>query len=95
MFYSIRFEKSALKDLKKLPANVVKLLWNEIDTLKSDPRPHGCKKLKGTNHLFRIRCGNYRIIYQIQDKVLIVLVIRIGDRKDVYRKVQNTVVSSE
>lgn len=85
MAYTIEFEKSALKDLKKLPRKVVTVLWNEIDSLKSNPRPHGCKKLKGTDNLYRIRSGDYRVIYQVQDRVLIVLVIRIGDRKDVYR----------
>jgi mRNA interferase RelE/StbE len=83
--YTIRFERTALKDLKKFPGNIVKSLWKELDALKSNPRPHGCKKLKGTDYLFRIRVGNYRIIYQVQETDLIVLVIRIGDRKNVYR----------
>jgi mRNA interferase RelE/StbE len=52
--------------------------------LKRNPRPNGYKKLKGNENLYRIRSGNYRVVYQIQEKVLIVLVVRIGDRKDIY-----------
>jgi mRNA interferase RelE/StbE len=85
MPYDIQTEKSALKALKKLPNNVIKTIWKEIGILRHNPRPPGCKKLKGQDNLFRIRAGDYRIVYQVQDKVLIVLIIRIGDRKEIYR----------
>jgi mRNA interferase RelE/StbE len=85
MSYIIQFKNSALKELRKLPKEFSKQVAKDIDDLAKNPRPHGHKKLKGNEHLYRIRSGNYRVIYQIQDKVLIVLVVRIGDRKEVYR----------
>jgi len=57
----------------------------KIDALADNPRPSGAEKLKGAKDLWRIRSGNYRIIYTIQDEALLVLVIRIGHRREVYR----------
>mgnify|MGYP001580816136 FL=1 len=56
-----------------------------MDALAATPRPKGVKKLTGTDDLYRIRVGDYRIVYQIHDDRLIVLVVRIGHRRDVYR----------
>jgi mRNA interferase RelE/StbE len=84
--YAIELKKSALKALKKLPREISKILAKEIDSLEKDPRPHGVKKLEGNDNLYRIRKGDYRIIYQIQDKKLIVLVVLIGNRREIYRK---------
>ena len=56
-----------------------------MDALAANPRPKGVKKLSGPDDLYRIRVGDYRIVYQIHDDRLIVLVVRIGHRKDVYR----------
>ncbi len=56
-----------------------------MDALAANPRPKGVKKLTGLDNLYRIRAGDYRIVYQIRDDRLIVLVVRIGHRKDVYR----------
>jgi mRNA interferase RelE/StbE len=85
MPYTILFKKSALKELRKLTKAFSEQVAREIDGLARNPRPQGHKKLKGNENLYRIRSGNYRILYQIQDKILIVLVVRIGDRKEVYR----------
>ena len=60
-------------------------IGERIDALKADPRPLGSQKLKGQDNLHRIRSGDYRIIYAIRDDQLLVLVVRIGDRKDIYR----------
>ncbi|MBD3421942.1 MAG: type II toxin-antitoxin system RelE/ParE family toxin [Chitinivibrionales bacterium] len=84
--YSIQIEKAALKSLKKLPVDEVKNIARSIDGLKKQPRPDGCKKLKGQQNLYRIRSGDYRIIYEVRDNVLLVLVVLIGNRKDIYRK---------
>jgi mRNA interferase RelE/StbE len=83
--YTVKIEKSALKALKKIPKDSIAAIWKEISALEHNPRPAGHKKLKGPQSLYRVRSGNYRIIYEIQDKLLIILVVRIGDRKDVYR----------
>ncbi|MDD5673119.1 MAG: type II toxin-antitoxin system RelE/ParE family toxin [Chitinivibrionales bacterium] len=86
MPYTVQFEKSALKALKKLPQNIIPAIWHEIESLKINPRPPGCKRLTATDHLYRIRSGDYRIVYTIRDKILLVLIVRIGNRKEVYRK---------
>ena len=85
MSYSIQIKKSALKELYKLPKDISRQVAKDINKLATNPRPPGCKKLKGADNLYRIRSGNYRIVYQIFDKVLLVLVVLIGDRKDIYR----------
>lgn len=85
MSYIIQFKNSALKELRKLPKAFSEQVAKDINDLSKNPRPHGHKKLKGNENLYRIRSGNYRVVYQIQDKILVVLVVCIGDRKDVYR----------
>ncbi len=57
----------------------------KIDGLARDPRPRGVKKLAGEEELYRLRVGDYRIIYQVRDRVLVVLVVNVGHRRDVYR----------
>ncbi|WP_370700757.1 type II toxin-antitoxin system RelE family toxin [Fibrella musci] len=75
--------RTAQKQLDKLPTVTADLLLAAIELLASDPRPDGCKKLKGRLG-YRIRKGDYRILYDIQDSVLIVNVIAIGHRRDIY-----------
>jgi mRNA interferase RelE/StbE len=82
--YEIVFSKHAEKDLEKLPAKVVAKIIPVIISLEDNPRPIGCKKLKGYSDLWRIRMGNYRIIYSIEDKILLVDIREVGDRKDIY-----------
>lgn len=86
--YSIVFAPAALRQLRKLPKPDQKRIVREIEILEDDPRPHGIKKLQGTDNLWRIRIGDYRVVYEIQNAKLIVLVLRIAHRKDVYRKGQ-------
>lgn len=82
--YSVVFSKRAEKDLEKLPSHVVQKIVPVVVAFGDNPRPVGCKKLKGYENLWRVRVGNYRIIYSIDDAVLIVDVREIGDRKDIY-----------
>jgi mRNA interferase RelE/StbE len=86
MPYTIEFKNSALKELRKLPKEFSEQIARDINDLSKNPRPHGHKKLEGNENLYRIRSGNFRVIYQIQDKMLIILIIRIGDRKEVFKK---------
>ncbi len=86
MFYSIEFAPSAEKDFFKLEKSVQRQLKPKIDELEKNPRPYGVEKLAGEENLYRIRSGNYRIVYQIQDRKLLVLLVKIGHRKEVYRK---------
>ena len=83
--YEVVFSKRAEKDIERLPARVVEKIIPVIVSLEGNPRPFGCKKLKGYTDLWRIRIGNYRIIYSIEDKIKIVEIIRVGHRKDIYK----------
>ena len=81
--YKIEIKKSAAKEIAKLPKVVLRRIIDKIQTLSSDPRPHGCKKLSG-DEKYRVRVGVYRILYSITDEKLVVFVVKIGHRKNVY-----------
>lgn len=83
--YSILVTKSAEKSLSAIPQKDRNKIVEAIQGLASNPFPIGCKKLAGEEHAFRIRLGNYRIIYDVQGMKLIILVLKIGHRKDIYR----------
>ncbi len=85
--YKIQFNKKYLKDLEKIPAYAQKQISAKVLALGIDPRPEGCKKLHGSGNtpLYRIRAGDYRVIYTINDDILLVLVIEVGHRKEIYR----------
>lgn len=82
----VRFVPSAWKAFKSLPREIQGRMDYRILSLMSDPRPTGCKPLIGAKDRFRIRIGDYRVIYQVSDQDLLVLVLRIAHRKDAYRK---------
>jgi len=83
--YKIYFRKSAAKELGKIPNHEVQKVIQRIESLAIDPRPIGCEKLTG-KEFYRIRKGNYRIIYSIQDDELTIWVVKIGHRKDIYKR---------
>jgi mRNA interferase RelE/StbE len=85
MAYSILLAPPAERQFKAFSQAVQKRLVKRLKGLQANPRPQGVKKLAGGDDLYRLREGNYRIIYTIRDKELIVLVLKIGDRKEVYR----------
>jgi mRNA interferase RelE/StbE len=82
--YSIQLSRNAEKTLDKMSDSVAMPLLTAISALKTEPRPHGYKKLTNRNG-YRIRVGNYRIIYEIEDRHLLITVIALGHRKDIYR----------
>jgi len=85
--YSIVVSRSAEKDLEKLPSQIVKRVGKAIDELEITPKPPGSKKLKATTeNLWRIRVGDYRIIYSIDDNIYVVDIRKVGHRKDIYNK---------
>jgi len=85
MAYSIKVSKKAEKDLMLIPLKDRGKISQKIDELALEPRPDGCLKLKGRSQtLWRVRSGNYRILYAVDDQVRIVDVRRVGDRKDIY-----------
>jgi mRNA interferase RelE/StbE len=87
--YRIEFARKALREFQNLPAQVKKRLKPKIDALGQNPRPRGVKKIEGKENLYRIRVGDYRVIYEALDKVLLVLVVKLGDRKDIYKYLGN------
>jgi mRNA interferase RelE/StbE len=82
--YAVYALPRAERDLKKLPRHVRLRVEEAIDGLAADPRPSGVKKLKGREATYRIRVGRYRILYEVHDDVLEVLVVEAGHRRDVY-----------
>jgi mRNA interferase RelE/StbE len=84
--YSIGFKPSAAKTLAGLPRDARRRIAYRIDLLASAPRPHGSEKLTGMDGLFRIRVGDYRVIYLVRDDRLLVLVVAIGHRREIYRR---------
>ena len=83
--YKIFISQSAKKSIKKLPPTVVKNIISEIKILASDPYPTGCKKIVGHTNAFKLRVGNYRIIYEVNSSEILIQVLKIGHRKDIYR----------
>jgi len=71
------------KEIARLPVDVAERIWNEVEKLANDPRPSGCVKLQGID-AWRIRIGDYRVVYEISDSVVTVTVVRVRHRSDVY-----------
>ncbi|MDK8769019.1 type II toxin-antitoxin system RelE/ParE family toxin [Corynebacterium freneyi] len=85
MSYAISYVPSAAKAIRKLDKSVARRLLGAIDGLATDPRPPGFIQLAGGRGEFRIRVGDYRVVYDVQDGELIILVLRVGHRREVYR----------
>ena len=82
--YRITFKKSVAKDLRVIPKNDIKKILSKIDTLAVNPRGEGCIKLSGQDN-YRVRQGLYRIVYEIKDNVLVVNVVKVAHRSQVYK----------
>ena len=82
--YEVYFKESVEKDFRDIPRKDLKRILQRIELLAAEPRPSGCEKLTGQER-YRLRQGRYRIVYSIQDKKLAVWIVKIGQRKDVYR----------
>lgn len=85
MSFRLEYKSSVKKELRKLSLVDRAAIVQKIGLLRTEPRPEGSAKLKGCRDLFRIRHGDYRIIYQIQNNVLLVIIIRIGHRREIYK----------
>lgn len=84
--YRIIWKISAKKELKKLPTQFIKKIIEVIEGLQLEPLPKGVKKLTGSENSFRIRVGNYRVVYNLYQKKVIIEIIRVRHRKDAYNK---------
>ena len=85
MSYRIEVKRSAAKALKKIPKADRKRIAEKIDSLAESPPNPESTKMKGSNPFHKVRVGDYRIVYEIQEDVLLILVVKIGHRKDIYR----------
>ncbi len=83
--YSLRFKRSVTKDLRAFPRQDIARILKRIERLAEDPRGPGCEKLSGQER-YRLRQGIYRILYEIRDDVLVVTVVKIAHRREVYRR---------
>jgi mRNA interferase RelE/StbE len=83
--YQVAFARSARHELERLPINIASRILTKIENLADDPRPNGCKKLQGPSQLWRIRIGEYRVVYKIDDKNQLVDISVIRHRSDAYR----------
>ena len=83
--YELRFKPSVARDLRGIPAVDVRRIVDRIETLRDDPRPPGSEKLSSQER-YRLRQGNYRILYLIEDAELVVEIVKVGNRRDVYRE---------
>jgi mRNA interferase RelE/StbE len=81
--YKLRFKRSVAKDLREIPKKDVRRILKRIDILAKDPRPRGCEKLTDQER-YRIRQGRYRVLYEIQDDMLLVVVVKVAKRSDAY-----------
>jgi mRNA interferase RelE/StbE len=86
MTYTVNIKSEAYKDIDRLPLRDAKRIDKILLGLEDDPRPHGCKKLVGSMSQWRIRIGNYRVLYVIIESVKLVEVYRVLHRKDAYRR---------
>ena len=85
MAYRVRFKPSATDALRKQPKAQQRRVIAKAEALAEDPRPPGCKKLSASEAFYRIHDGDYRIVHAVEDQELIILVVRVGHRRDVYR----------
>ena len=82
--YELRFRPAALRQLRKLDSQIARRIKSTTETLRTEPRPPGVKALTGQRGWLRIRVGDYRIVYEVRDSELVVLVIQIGHRRQIY-----------
>ena len=83
--HEVYLEHAAEKDLKKMPGEIFLRIIIHIKSLAETPRPSGCRKITGTKNDWRIRVGDYRIIYEVDDNARVVKVMRVRDRREAYR----------
>ena len=83
--YQVEFLPRALRQLRKLSGSVQHRILQQADELAVDPRPRGVEKLRGKEDQYRVRVGDYRILYEVTDEKLLVCVVKVGHRREIYR----------
>ncbi len=85
MAYRVELSAAARRELRGLDSNARDRILRALLRFETDPRPAGAKKLTGRDELWRVRAGDYRIVYEVRDKLLVVLVVRVAHRREAYR----------
>jgi mRNA interferase RelE/StbE len=85
--YRIEFAPKAERDFKALDGSIRRRMARRIQSLADNPYPQGIKKLEGEDELYRLRVGDYRVLYQVQRQRVVILVVGIGHRRDIYRRI--------
>lgn len=83
--YKIIWKRSAVKELKSLPKEIIQKIYRAVTELSDIPFPAGARKLVGSQHSFRIRIGDYRVVYNVESKILTIEIVRVGHRKEIYK----------
>jgi mRNA interferase RelE/StbE len=84
--HTVQLAPAAKRQLRKLDRSIQERVVRRLEKLEKDPRPPGVEKMEGDESTYRIRMGEYRILYEIRDKVLVVLVLKVGHRREIYRR---------
>ena len=84
--YEVYLERSAENDLKRLPTSTFDRIVHQIKTFAENPRPSGCRKITGSKNDWRIRIGDYRVLYEVNDRAKAVRVMRVRHRREAYRR---------
>jgi mRNA interferase RelE/StbE len=84
--YRIEWKRSAAQELKKLPRQAIERIVKAVEQLATEPYPGGVRKLVGAEHTYRIRVGDYRVVYSVTASVLVIEIIRVGHRRDIYHR---------
>ena len=83
--YRIEWKPSAAKEIRKLPKEVIRRVLQAVEDLSLDPNPPGVIKLRGTNHTYRLRIGEYRVVYTVEESILRIEIVRVRHRSDAFR----------
>jgi mRNA interferase RelE/StbE len=83
--YSVDFKPSVHKDFRRLPRSVVERVMKRVEKLKNEPLPHGVEKLEGAERLYRIRVGDYRIVYEVDTQAKEIMILYVRHRREAYR----------
>jgi mRNA interferase RelE/StbE len=84
--FQIEIKPAAQRQIKKLPPSIQEKIFQALEELKFEPRPSNAKKMVGEENAYRVRVGKYRIVYEIYERVLLVVVVQVGHRREIYRK---------
>jgi len=84
--FEIEWKRSAVRELRKLPKEIVVRLVAAVEALAQDPHPIGARKLAGSQHTYRIREGSYRVIYEVDASTVVITIVRVGHRREIYRR---------